>query len=169
MFRVQLVPDDFDVPTCVETGSFRLRPLTVNDVVRDFAAAVSSTDHLTSVFGPRQNWPQGLTLERNIADVGWHETEFSKRTSFCYVVMSPDETRYRGCQYFYPSNKVGYDVEVYLWTTQEEYRQGFDAQLFDFVRQWTTEWPFKNPLFPGRLIHWPDYEALPGKQALTSQ
>ncbi len=42
-----LVPADFDVPEVLETDRLRPRMLTVNDVVKDYDAVVSSTDHLS--------------------------------------------------------------------------------------------------------------------------
>ena len=40
------VPTDFVVPSRLETSEFRLRRLTVHDVVKDYDAVMSSVDHL---------------------------------------------------------------------------------------------------------------------------
>ena len=41
----ELVPDDFVVPTGLEHERFRLRMLTVDDVVKDFDAICDRVDH----------------------------------------------------------------------------------------------------------------------------
>ena len=42
------VPAEFVVPTLLETPEFRLRPLTINDVIKDYDAVMSSIDPLTT-------------------------------------------------------------------------------------------------------------------------
>jgi hypothetical protein len=161
VLRVRLVPDDFDVPEQVEAGGFTLRKLTVRDVVADYAAIMSSVEHLVGIFGHHASWPRGLMIERNLADLGWHETEFSNRTSFCWVVWDPGCASYRGCSYIYPSQKIGVDAEVYLWTTAAEHARGFDGELYAFFQRWIAgRWPFRNPIYPGRSIPWPEYHAM---------
>jgi hypothetical protein len=41
----ELVPDAFDVPSGLEHERFRLRMLTVDDVVKDFDAICNRVDH----------------------------------------------------------------------------------------------------------------------------
>jgi len=83
------IPGDFTVPTQLENEHFRLRTLTVNDVVKDYDAVMSSRDHLKSVFGPNSDWPQAdLSLEQDLIDLGWHQKEFQIRSSFAYTVVS---------------------------------------------------------------------------------
>jgi hypothetical protein len=162
VLRVRLVPNDFEVPEQVEAGGFTLRKLTVRDVAADYAAIMSSVEHLAGIFGPHVSWPRGLTFERDLADLGWHETEFARRTSFCWVVWDPSCTTYRGCSYIFPSQKAGIDAEVYFWTTAAEHAQGFDGALYGFFQRWIAEkWPFRNAVFPGRSISWPEYQAKP--------
>jgi hypothetical protein len=161
VLRVRFVPDDLAVPEQVEANGFTLRKLTVRDVVADYAAIISSIEHLAGIFGPHASWPRGLTIERNLADLGWHETEFAKRTSFCWVAWDSSCTTYRGCSYIYPSQKAGVDAEVFLWTTAAEHARGFDGELYAFFQRWLAEsWPFRNPVYPGRSISWPAYHAM---------
>lgn len=40
---------DFKIPDVLETDKFRLRMLTVNDVVKDYDAVMTSVDHLQGV------------------------------------------------------------------------------------------------------------------------
>lgn len=144
----RLVPDDFDVPAGIETDRYRLRMLTVNDVVKDYDAVMSSVDRLRGVFDSSLDWPEGLTLEQDLIDLGWHQKEFQNRSSFAFTVMSPDEERCLGCVYIYPSETA--DADVFMWVRQEEY-EALDGDLFDNVRRWVAEeWPFENVRYPGR-------------------
>ena len=47
------VPTDFEIPARLETAEFKLRMLTVDDVVKDYDAVVSSVEHLKTI------WPGG--------------------------------------------------------------------------------------------------------------
>ena len=64
-------------PAGIETNEFRLRMLTIHDVVKDYDAVMSSIDHLRGVFGPHSFWPSDdLTLEQDLIDLAWHQKEF---------------------------------------------------------------------------------------------
>lgn len=146
------VPKEFDVPSVLETAAFRLRMLSVNDVVKDYDAVMSSLEHLQgqNVFGG--TWPRStLTLEQDLVDLGWHQKEFQTRRSFAYTVMSLDESRCLGCVYIVPSENPGIDAEVYLWVRQSEYERGADPVLFEAVKGWIAEgWPFGTVEYPRR-------------------
>ena len=153
------VPTEFEIPDTLETDRFRLRILTVNDVVKDYDAVMSSQEHLHDIWGP--GWPEGLTLEQNLIDLGWHQKEFQRRRSFAYTVVSPDESRVLGCVYIYPTRKAGYEAEVYLWARQSELASGLETELTRTVKQWLgAEWPFKNAAFPGIDIPSEDWEKI---------
>ena len=158
MILKKLVPEDFEVPILLETDSFRLRTLTINDVDKDYDAVMSSIKHLqiTRPFGPEHDWPtKELTNEQDLIDLGWHQKEFQNRTSFAYTVMSLDESECFGCVYFYPSDNPNFDIMAILWV--RESRRGLDDELFKTVKEWLKKWPFKNPGFPGRTISWIDW------------
>ena len=153
-----LVPIEFAVPPLLETPEFRLRMLTVNDVVKDYDAVMTSAQHLRAVFGGA--WPEGLTLEQNLVDLGWHQKEFQTRRSFAYTVVSPDESRVLGCVYINPSRKPAYDAEVGLWARASELSSGLEDRLFDAVRHWLEiSWPFTRVAYPGRDIPWEIWRA----------
>jgi hypothetical protein len=57
VYKLSIVPNDFDVPELVETERLRLRPLTIHDVVRDYDAVMTSEKRLRSVFYPGGDWP----------------------------------------------------------------------------------------------------------------
>jgi hypothetical protein len=156
------VPTDFVVPATLETAEFRLRMLTVNDVVKDYDAVMTSVAHLQGVFGPHNPWPRdNLTFEQDLIDLGWHQKEFQTRRSFAYTMMSLDESRCLGCVYFYPSEKVGYDAMAILWVRGSEQGNGLDGRLLAVVRDWLArDWPFERVGFPGRDIPWAEWLAL---------
>ena len=153
------VPADFEVPLRLATPEFTLRKLTLDDVIKDYEAVMSSVPHLRTVW-PDGTWPAGLTLRQNLIDLGWHEKEFQLRQSFAYTVLSPSEERAVGCVYVYPSTKVGHDAEVYLWARQSELESGLEERLHDTVRSWLQQdWPFSSVAFPGRSVGWDVWNA----------
>ena len=157
------VPDDFIVPLKLERQEFILRPLTVNDVVKDYDAVMTSLEHLKGIFGPKSSWPQpGLTLEQDLIDLGWHQKEFQTRRSFAYTVVNPHETEVLGCVYLLPTQKRGYDAEVYLWARQRELASGLEDRLFAATRAWlAAHWPFQAVAYPGRDLSLAAWQALP--------
>lgn len=153
------VPSDFHAPATLETDEFRLRMLTVNDVVKDFDAVMSSVEHCKTIWGGK--WPEGLTLEQNLIDLGWHQKEFQMRRSFTYTVVTPDESMVLGCVYLLPTRKAGFDAEVYLWIRQSHLANGMEILLFEAVRQWVTSaWPFSSAAYPGRSISLADWKEI---------
>lgn len=159
------VPDSAIVPSGIETGNFRIRALTIHDVVKDYDAVMSSVDHLKGVFGPHSSWPPAdLALEQDLIDLGWHQKEFQMGHSFAYTVMSLDESRCLGCVYIDPSEKAGYDARVVLWVRKSEMENGLDDRLYSTVRRWLSEeWWFASVAFPGRQMGWEEWESLPEK------
>jgi hypothetical protein len=160
----KFAPDSITIPYGIETVDFKLRMLTINDVVKDYDAVMSSAEHLTGIFGSDDVWPAGLTLEQDLIDLGWHQKEFEIRRSFAYTVMRPDESQCLGCVYVYPSEKSDYDAKVILWVRQSELGSGLDKKLFSTVKNWVSEkWWFSSVAYPGREMTWQQWESLPDK------
>jgi hypothetical protein len=161
----RFAPDSVIIPLGIETKDFRIRILTINDVLKDYDAVMSSIDHLKGIFGPSSSWPSAdLTLEQDLIDLGWHQKEFQIGSSFAYTVMSLDESRCLGCVYVDPSEKAGYDAKVILWVCQSEVRKGLDEKLFSAVKIWLSEeWWFTTVAFPGRQLSWKEWDSLPDK------
>ena len=158
------VPKEFKIPEKLETKEFRLRMLTVNDVVKDYDAVMTSVDHLRTVW-PGGSWPDGLTFEQDLIDLGWHQKEFQRRRSFAYTVVTPSESKVTGCVYINPTPKRGYDAVVYLWARQSELQSGLESRLLSAVRDWLAkEWPFKKVAFPGRDIDWEAWDKIPDEK-----
>ncbi len=157
----KFAPESATIPSGVETTGFKIRMLTINDVVKDYDAVMSSIERLTGVFGPNETWPEGLTLEEDLVDLGWHQKEFELKSSFAYTVMNLDESRCLGCVYVDPSEKMNYDARVILWVRQSEAGSGLDEELFTTVKTWLSEkWWFSAVAFPGREITWHHWESL---------
>jgi hypothetical protein len=134
----ELVPDDFEVPARLEHERFRLRMLSVDDVVKDFDAICDRVD------------PQGQskppfvpTVAENLVDLGWHQKEFELRRSFAYTVVAPDESQVIGCVYVNPSET--HDARVRLWVRRSAWDEGLDPLLEGAVREWIErDWPFES-------------------------
>lgn len=156
------VPIDFKVPHILETDSFRLRMLTVDDVEKDYDAVRSSIEYLQKIkpFGPNSNWPTNdITIDQDLTDIKWHQKEFEQRTSFAYTVMSLDESKCLGCFYIYPSHNPNYDAVAMMWIRQSEVETELDKKLFSSVKNWIKrEWMFEKVAYPGRDISWEEFE-----------
>jgi hypothetical protein len=141
----ELVPDDFEVPARLEHERFRLRMLSVDDVVKDFDAICDRVDHQG-----RPEPPFVPTVAENLVDLGWHQKEFKLRRSFAYTVVAPDESQVIGCVYVNPSET--HDARVRMWVRRSAWDEGLDPLLEAAVRGWIErDWPFAS-------VDWADRE-----------
>jgi hypothetical protein len=156
------VAADFALPTLVETPGFKLVPLGPDLVDIDFAAYMSSIDHLQQTFTRSTGWPrEDITAAEAMTDMLTEQGRFARRESFAYAVLTPDGTRERGCIYVYPSTVPDHDAVVRLWVTKAEFDAGFDAELYAWTQNWiANEWHFKSVAYPGRAIVWEDWDRL---------
>jgi hypothetical protein len=151
MYTRPIVPDGFIVPERLETTAFVLRPLTVHDVIRDYDAVMSSAAELKGRMANGSVWPEGLTLEENLIDLGWHQREFKIRHSFAYTVVSHDGAKCLGCCYSYPSSAPDFDAAAYYWARESRIGDAADLELGTAFRGWLAKvWPFRHVAFPGR-------------------
>ena len=160
--KPSLVPADFDVPTAAETADFKLVPLGPALVKVDFAAYMSSIDHLQKTFTRSTDWPHaGISDADAMRDMETEQARFRNRESFAYAVLTPDGLRERGSVYVSPSPVRGYDAVVRLWVTKADYDAGFDAALYAWVRNWIAkDWPFAKVAYPGRSVDWKTWDSL---------
>jgi hypothetical protein len=134
----ELVPDDFEVPAGLEHERFRLRMLTVDDVVKDFDAICDRVDHRGN---PKPPFVE--TVAENLIDLGWHQREFGLRRSFAYTIVAPDESRVIGCAYVDPSDT--HEARVWMWVRRDVYEDGLDPVVEATVRDWVErDWPFER-------------------------
>ncbi|WP_240231339.1 hypothetical protein [Devosia lacusdianchii] len=111
----------------------------MNDLDRDFSAIMASAADIKAA-NPGSNWPDGLTKEKNLIDLAWHQREFEARRSFAWVIEGADGA-YLGCLYVYPSiaGEAAADV-IWWWRTGAVVaRQAFRAHLLEWMSG--GDWP----------------------------
>ena len=149
MKNKSFVPDDFFVPNLLETDRFRLRPLSIEDVEKDYEAVMETQTRFHEM---GLSWPRlGFTIQENLADLQRHQQAFDNRQAFAYTVVSLDESRTLGCVYINPVDSNEIDACVSLWVRESEYEQGLEPILFDVVKNWIhSSWPFTHVDYSGR-------------------
>jgi len=146
------VPTDFAPPTTLVNAQFRLEPLGPQHNEADHAAWTSSIAHVRSTPGfPDGSWPppDGMSLDRNLADLRRHAADFSARTGFTFTVLDPVTDDVIGCVYVYPAEAPEADVTVRTWVRASH--ADLDVPLADAVAAWlAAEWPWERVHRPGR-------------------
>ena len=129
---------------------FALEPLSVRHNERDYAAWISSIEHIRQTPGfPDGSWPKLMSSEENAADLARHERDFADRVGFTYTVLDPATADVIGCLYLYPPERDGYDVDVHSWVRAD--RAELDKPLHELVTGWLAQtWPFTNPDYAPR-------------------
>ena len=139
----KLVSDNFVVPRSCKIDNFSINQLTVRDITEDYEAVMTSIEKLKGTFDFYPEWPRSdMSVDEDLSNLGWHQTEFEMGTSFAYSVRLVDTNKYVGCVYLFPSNQENKLVDAYSWV-----RKGcehLDSALFLIVKEWIeNEWPFK--------------------------
>lgn len=161
MYHPPLIEPGSDLVTVVETDRFRIRPMTVQDVVRDYEAVASSPAELGAAFGDPNAVPQPYTFEQEIIELGWHQKEFQMGFSFVFIVVPLDEHTSFGNVYVFPASRGDFDAEVYTWVRKDQVAGGMGEELFEVTQRWIKEsWPFDRVAYPGRDIDWDTWNAL---------
>ena len=169
-----LVPDDFDVPTRVETPKFVVVPLIMDRFGIDYESYIGSVEHLQKNYsvdeslyiGPGLQWPAGVTVRMALLDAAFCEMAFYHlRSQFAYEVLDPSETRQLGCVYVFPTTRRGFEAEARMWVREDEFKNGLDPEVEAWFRPWVDKvWPFKRVAWPGRDITWDEWAAMPLKE-----
>ena len=120
------------IPMVHRLGEFTLRALSIHDIERDFSTVIESAADIKAA-NPRSSWPDGLTKEKNLIDLAWHQREFEARRSFAWVIEDA-EGAYLGCLYVYPSIAGEKSAEVTWW--------------------WRTGAVAPKPSFRAKLLRW---------------
>jgi hypothetical protein len=141
----RFVPDSFEPPRSLDGPGFRLEPLGPQHNERDHEAWMSSIEHIRATPGfPDGNWPEPMSLERNLEDLERHERDFEERRGFTYSVLDGDDVV--GCVYIYPSTDEDHDADVSSWVTER--RADLDPVLRSTIRTWlASAWPFDRPSY----------------------
>ncbi len=130
------------IPAVHMLGQFTLKALSINDLERDFSAVMESAADIKAA-NPKSSWPEGLTKEKNLIDLAWHQREFEALRSFAWV-MESTEGEYVGCLYVYPSIAGEKSAEVVWWwrTGAVVSRQSFRERLLEWLSG--SDWPRLN-------------------------
>lgn len=140
------VPQGFDPPTTLTTDRFRLEPLGPQHNDADRAAWMSSIEHIRATPGyPDGSWPppDGLSPERNLADLTRHAADFAARKGFTFTVLDPADGDVIGCVYLYPTGSPDFDVTVQSWVRAD--KADLDTPLADALENWlAAEWPWQR-------------------------
>lgn len=152
MPKQPFVPAGFEPPLALVTDRFRLEPLGPQHNEADLVAWTSSIDHIRATPGyPDGSWPplEGMSRERNLADLTRHADDFAARKGFTFTVLEPESGDVIGCVYLYPSGSGEHDVEVQSWVRAD--RAELDTPLADAVAAWlAVDWPWERPDRLGR-------------------
>jgi len=127
------------IPTVHTLGEFTLKALSVDDLLRDFGAVMASAAEIKAA-RPGSTWPDGLTIEKNLIDLAWHQREFEARRSFAWVIENSDGA-YLGCLYVYPSIAGEASADVAWWwrTGAVASKPAFRQHLLDWFA--SAPWP----------------------------
>ena len=153
---------DFEPPLFVDADQFVLKPLGPELVEIDYAAYMSSIEHIRTTFSTSGSWPhEEISMADAMVDMQNEQRRFEARESFAYAVLTPDQQVELGCVYVYPSSKKGFDAVIRLWVTKDQFDAGFDSTLYRWTTTWIEDaWPFSGAAFPGRAIPWKDWNGL---------
>jgi hypothetical protein len=130
---------DRSIPAVHILGEITLRALSVHDLDRDFSAVMESAADIKAA-NPGSSWPDGLTREKNLIDLAWHQREFEARRSFAWVIES-EGGEYLGCLYVYPSIAGEQAADVVWWwrTGAVASRRSFREHLLQWLAG--SDWP----------------------------
>ena len=137
------VPEDFAVPDGLSTDRFRLEPLGPQHNEADYAAWMTSIDHIRATPGfPDGRWPREMTLQENLRDLERHAQDFAGRRGFTFTVLEAGTGSVIGCVYIYPAKgDPGRRAAVSSWVRAD--RAELDRAVYDAVLTWLEgDWPF---------------------------
>ncbi len=161
----RFLPQDFTIPRKVWRDTFLIRPLCMEDVVRDFTCYMSCVDYIREgefiqpITMPFLDFPRhDATLRSALVLLAVAEYEMSLGRRVEYGLFSRDETEEFGCIYIMPSMKRGFDAQVTFWI-REDQASALEADLLEFLRAWVpSAYPHLERIaFPGRDVSWNDW------------
>jgi mannose-6-phosphate isomerase-like protein (cupin superfamily) len=149
-FGIVVVP-----PAGLRTDTFVFEPLSPRHHERDYAAWLSSIEHIRSTGGfmPEEwggdHWPYEMPPEKNLADLQQHADEFARGEAFAYSVLDHGGDVI-GCVYIDPDPAANATAICRLWVRASHAE--LDRELFATVSTWLAgdAWPFSSVRFPGR-------------------
>jgi len=134
---------EFEPHATLDTQRMHLEVLRPAVADLDYAAFMSSREHLqrTMHWG---SWPSAdATVEQNRKDLARHLSEFEAREAYAYTVLTPDRSECIGCIYMNASSDVPGGVNLAYWVVEKELATDLDRHLIASVIEWVeTSWPF---------------------------
>jgi hypothetical protein len=139
------------------TPHFRLQPLRVSDVERDYDAVMSSRAALR--LWSQSTWPaEDFTLAENRVDLERHDGEHVRGEAYTYTVLAPHSERCLGCVYIAPlrpeeeallGDAAGERrARVTFWVRDAELAHDLDRRLFEALHEWfDAAWEFDGVVF----------------------
>jgi len=151
----KFVSDKFKIPDAYKTKNYIIRKFMRKDNVKDYKAVMKNADFIKKIRGGKlchDDWSvPDFSLEDNKKDVISFLNNFKKRKSFAYIIWDKNESKYLGCIYLnpieklYPEYRDKYDVDFSMWVTKEVYDKGLYAEIYRIVYDWLKkDWPFKR-------------------------
>jgi len=139
----------FTPPNEHDTERVHLEPLHPQHTELDFAALMSSREHLRETLHWGE-WPrEDFTTEGNREDLERHWMEFENREAYAYTVLTPDRSRCIGCIYLGPVESKPRAASLAYWVVADELTNDLDRHLLDTVLGWTeSDWPFDEVILP---------------------
>jgi len=138
------VPEDFAVPDGLSADRFRLEPRGPQHNEADYAAWMTSIDHIRATPGfPDQSWPQEMTLQEIC--VTWNGTRKTSPSAAAspIPVLEAGTGGVIGCVYIYPARggPGRRRAAVSSWVRAD--RAELDTAVYDAVLTWLErDWPF---------------------------
>ena len=123
---------EVDLPRSFDLPSFRMTPLTAEQVDEDYEAVMSSAHVLKDIFG---DWPEGLTRADDLTDLHWHDREFTCRRSFSWIARDGNGT-YLGCAYLFPELGTRGKTRLVTWIRDTAERDVLGTILDAEMRAW---------------------------------
>jgi hypothetical protein len=151
------------VPAELRTAEFALRPITVDDAERDYAAVMETRGDLR--LWEQSAWPaDDFTVDGNRADLADLEQRHAAHRAFTYTVLDPDGVESLGCVYVFSTTATfltkaavtavadavwsRVDAVVYFWVRRSRIESGLDGRLLAALRTWfADEWRFERVVF----------------------
>ncbi|MFF7455562.1 N-acetyltransferase [Kitasatospora sp. NPDC008115] len=147
-----LVPAAFTVPRTLIAEGFRLEPLGEQHNEADHVAWSASIGHIRATPGwEHGHWPpvEGMSPERNLADLRRHAADFEARRGFTYTVRETPGDAVVGCVYLYPDDERPGGARVSSWVRAD--RAVLDAAVYRAVRAWlAADWPLAEVRYAPR-------------------
>ena len=152
MYHRPLLPSGLRPPETWGGDCWQARPLCLADAEADYEAVIASADRLRGSMDPESTWPDGLTLDENRVDLGWHEREFTLGHSYAWTVVTG--TRVLGCCYLYPADRMGPDAMAFWWVRSGH--EALDTPLGQAFRAMIVGLAISF-CFPGRDESWTEW------------